>query len=156
MGASLSLVRLRAFTAVIVTTLVLSTANPGATPPTPVATQSQSAATQSQSAPLARELAMLMANRHLEAFAVKSPDNPKGFIARLSIPNIELLVIAAEPTVPDYVAIQLGKSEYRDVYALLHQASVDESKVYVTDIKADGLQLNPGEGADTVSEHGKR
>ena len=35
---------------------------------------------------------------------------------------------------------KLGKKEYRDVYIDLNSASVPESKVFITDIGADGLK----------------
>jgi hypothetical protein len=107
---------------------------------------------ESQSEPFARELATLMAQRKLDAYATRDPDAPDTFIAALVFPRVQLLVVAGKPTVPAAADAQLNQRQYADVYAMLHQAVVPESKLFVQDLKADGLHAKVSDTADIVYE----
>jgi hypothetical protein len=113
---------------------------------TPVAGQ------ESHSAPLARELAALLMQRTLGSYAMENPDSPDEFIAALFFPNAQLLVVSARPTAPAVVDAQLANKQYDDVYAMLHQASIRETKVFFQDMNADGLQARPAGQVDVQYE----
>lgn len=106
----------------------------------------------SRSAPLARELATLLTQRSLDAYAVRNPDMPDEFIAALLFPNEQLLVVSARPLVPAAVAAQLADKRYADVYAALHQSSVADTKLFFQDMSADGLQARPTSQVDVQYE----
>lgn len=114
--------------------------------PAPVAGQ------ESHSAPLARELAALLTERTLDSYAVKSPDAPDEFVAALFFPNVQLLVVSARPSSPAVVDAQLANKQYGEVYAMLHQASIPETKIFFQDMNADGLQARPSGQVDVQYE----
>jgi hypothetical protein len=92
----------------------------------------------SKSEPGAREVATLMVQQKLEAFAATDPQAPNTFIAALLFPNVQLLVVAGEPNDRGVAQTQLEQKQYADVYATLQQAVNPETKVFFQDLKADG------------------
>ena len=52
----------------------------------------------SKSEPVARELAALMAQQKLHAFAAKDPQMPDAYVAAMLFPNVQLLVVGGRPT----------------------------------------------------------
>jgi hypothetical protein len=97
-------------------------------------------AQEGKSAPGARELAQLLAGKKLDAIATRDPAAADSFIAALSFPG-QLMVISARYAAPALLNERLARREYRDVYIELNAASVIESRVFVTDIGADGLRV---------------
>jgi hypothetical protein len=117
-----------------------------------VCLQPRLAAQESRSAPLARELAGLLAERKLDAYAVQSRDTADEFVAVLFFPNEQLLVVAARSTAPAALAAELASKDYLEAYALLQQAAVPETKFFFHDMKADGLHAKSATGADVAYE----
>ena len=95
-----------------------------------------------KSAAGARELAGLLAQKKLDAVAARDPAAPDAFVAALHFPG-QLLIISARYTAPPLLNEKLARREYRDVYIELNAASVAESRLFVTDIGADGLNVKP-------------
>jgi len=93
----------------------------------------------STSAPLAKELTALLDARQIDSIAAKDPSGPDQFIGALYFPNLQLLVVSARYSVPQLLNERLGKREYRDIYIDLNSASVRGSKVFIEDLKCDGL-----------------
>jgi hypothetical protein len=98
------------------------------------------AAQESKSAPLVKELTQLLDQHKLDAIAARLPDGADHFAAALYFPGLQLLVVSARYSVPQYVVEKLAKKDYREVYIDLNSASIPESKVFFEDLKADGLQ----------------
>jgi len=107
----------------------------------------------SQSAPLARELSALLASRNQNAVAAKDPDSPDRFVAAMVFPDVQLLVMSARYATPSVLQEQLAKRQYNDVYGALQQASIQDSRVFFQDLKADGLHVTPGAAIDVMYEH---
>ena len=98
-------------------------------------------AQESQSAPLATELSEVMAAGQLDAVAVKDASEEGRYIAALAFPG-QLLVVSARYEVPLYVDEKIANRQFRDVYIDLNTASIEGTKVFVTDVGANGLLLN--------------
>ena len=98
-------------------------------------------AQESQSAPLATELSEIMAAGQLDAVAVKDASDEGRYIAALAFPG-QLLVVSAQYEVPLYVDQKIENRQFRDVYIDLNTASIDGTKVLVTDVGANGLLAN--------------
>lgn len=97
-------------------------------------------AQESKSGPLAKELARLMDQGKLDSVAAREPGTPDRFVAALYFPGSELLVVSAKYTVPPLLNEKLIKKNYKDIYVELNSASIPESKVFIEDLLADGLQ----------------
>jgi hypothetical protein len=108
---------------------------------------------ESQSERLARELTAAMTNKGLSAYAVRDPNATDTLIAALLFPGVQLLVVSGRPTAPAAAAAQLNQKQYADVYAMLHQAVAPDTKLFVQDLKADGLHAKAADTADIVYEH---
>ncbi len=102
-----------------------------------------------KSGPGARELAQLLAAKKLDAIAARDPGAPDGFVAALHFPG-QLMVISAKYAAPALLNERLARREYRDVYIELNAASAVESRVFVTDIGADGLKVKPIKRDDPI------
>ena len=95
-------------------------------------------AQESVSAPLAAELAELMASGQLEAVASKDSVDDDRYVAALAFPG-QLLVVSARYEVPLYVDEKIENRQFREVYIDLNTASIDGTKVLITDVGANGL-----------------
>ena len=102
------------------------------------------AAAAGRSTEAAAELVMLMQARNLEAFAAEDPAAPGHFVAAMLVPDVQLLVVAARPTAPDYLTAQVAAGNYREAYLTLHGAAVAETKVFFQDMGCDGLSGDEG------------
>ena len=91
----------------------------------------------------ARELAQLLTQKKLDAIAARDPAAPDVFVAALYFPG-QLLVMSASYPAPPLLNERLVKREYRDVYIEINSASPVESRMFFTDIGADGLFQNKG------------
>jgi hypothetical protein len=114
-------------------------------------------AQESASAPLARELAKLLEQHKLNTVAAKEPAGEDAYVAAMYFSNSQLLVVAARYAVPMYVNEKLSRKDYMEVYIDLNSASVAGSKVFVSDLQANGLLAKPEEGQpfDTYESGGK-
>ena len=111
-----------------------------------VGTVGTSQAQESKSAPLAQQLAERMGQGQLQSVAAGDSAGEGRFVAALYFPG-QLLVVSAEYEAPIYVEQKLTAQQYRDVYIDLNSASIPESKIFITDSNADGLQAKQGQDA---------
>ncbi len=101
----------------------------------------------SESAPLAVELARLMDEADLGAIAAKDPSGEERFVAALYFGGRQLLAVAADYAAPELLQNKIIAGDYRDVYVDLNSASSPETKFFVDDFGANGLQRSPAADA---------
>lgn len=108
------------------------------------------------SSALAQELTKLLEKGQLDAIAAVMPDGADTFVAAMFIPG-QLMVISAEYTAPALLREKIDKKQYRDVYVDLNSASKPNTRMFVEDLNADGLALEPegNLGFDTYDKGGK-
>ena len=102
---------------------------------------------------MARELASLLTERQLDAFAVQDPAAPNRFLAALLIPGAQMLVVSAEYPNPGELQAQLAQKNYRDVYTALHQPAAASSRFFLIDGGCNGVSAG-GDGTDVLYEKG--
>lgn len=102
---------------------------------------SLSSAQQSKSATLAAELSKLLDARKLDSIAARGPADGE-YIGALYFPGSQLLVVGARYEGRDRMNLMLGARQYRDIYIDLNSASIPDSKVFVSDLGADGLRFD--------------
>ena len=141
MGAAMT-TSLRCLRAVLLSALVL--------------TPSLAVAQQSKSEKLALELTKLLDSRKLDSIAAQGV-GPDEYVGALYFPGSQLLVVGAKYTSPDRMNLLLGARQYRDAYIDLNSASVPQSKVFVSDLGANGLRFDrqSNQPWDTVDMPGK-
>jgi hypothetical protein len=110
-----------------------------------------------KSAALAAELARLMDQAKVDSIAAKHPTLPDSYIGALYFAGSQLLVVEAKYSVPQLLDKKLESKEYRDVYIDLNSASVPDTKIFISDLGADGLKPKREENQpfDTVELRGK-
>ena len=96
-------------------------------------------AQESRSAPLAQQLVELMEQAQLQSIAAKDPADADRFVAALFFPG-QLLVMSARYEVPVYLEEKLADKQYQEIYIDLNSASIPESRAFITDSSANGLQ----------------
>ena len=106
----------------------------------------RSVAQESKSEPLAKQLAQAMEKAQLTTFAARDDTGDGQYVAAMYFPGSQLLVVGARYSVPILIEQKLADKKYMDVYIDLNSASVPESKVFVSDLLADGLHARPEEG----------
>lgn len=94
--------------------------------------------TEPRSAQLAKQLVSAMAARQLDAIAAVDPDEPGRFIAALAFPEVQLLAVSSRHKAADYLALQISKKQFREVYVLL-QESTAATRLMVQDMGCDGF-----------------
>lgn len=104
------------------------------------------AAQESKSAALAKQLAQALEQASLTTLAAKDSSGEGQYVAAMYFKGSQLLVVAAEYSVPVLLDQKLSEKKYMDVYIDLNSASVPKSKVFVSDLLADGLHPRPDEG----------
>ena len=111
----------------------------------------------SKSPALAKELAALLDSAKTTTVAAKDPAKEDEYVAAMYFPGSQLLVVSARYAVPIYVNEKLAKKEFMEVYIDLNSASVPQSKIFVSDLQANGLLARPEEGQafDTYEVGGK-
>ena len=70
-------------------------------------------------------------------------------MAALHFPG-QLMVISAKYSAPALLNEHLARREYRDIYIELNAASAVDTRVFVTDIGADGLKVKPVKRTDPI------
>lgn len=101
-------------------------------------------AQESKSAPLAKQLTALLDKSKLDAVATKEAGEKDHYVAALYMGS-QLLVIEARYTVPVLLDEKVAKKDYREIYMDLNSASIPESKVFIVDLGANGLQARRDE-----------
>ena len=97
------------------------------------------AAQESKTVSLANELTKLLDEKKLDSIAAKLGAADQ-FVGALYFPGSQLLVVSARYAVPPRMEQQLTAKAYRDVYIDLNSASIPESKIFISDLGANGLQ----------------
>lgn len=112
-------------------------------------------AQESKSAAFASEFVKLLDDRKLDSIAAKVAEDQ--YVGALYFPGSQLLVVKARYLVPQLMDRQLAEKNYRDVYIDLNSASIPESKILISDLGANGLQVRRQENQpyDTVVIGGK-
>ena len=117
---------------------------------------SMAAAQDSKSAALAAELVRLLDSMKLDSLAAKvaAPDQ---YVATLYFPGSQLLVVGAKYYVPERMDVSINEKKYRDVYIDLNSAAVPNTKIFISDLGANGLQARKrgNQPNDTVDMNGK-
>jgi hypothetical protein len=98
---------------------------------------------QEKSSDLVKQLTQLLDQKKLDSVAAPDAQNPGSFLAALYFPGTQLLVISAKYAAPPLLTELLARKDYKQVYAELASASVQGSKVLISDIYADGLMVKP-------------
>lgn len=105
----------------------------------------------SKSAALAAQLAQLLDSKKLDTIAAKSADQ---YVGAIYISGAELLVVSAKASVPAHEDVLLASKSYRDVYQDLFSSGDVKTRVFVTDLGANGLRFK-NDTPDTVEVAGK-
>jgi hypothetical protein len=108
----------------------------------------------STSAPLATELAKLLDARKLDAAAGRL--GPDEFVGAMYFPGSQLVVLGAKTSVRDRMTYLLLQKSYKDLYVELNGTVDRQSRVFVTDLGANGLKFRnaKGEAPDSVEVGG--
>jgi hypothetical protein len=112
----------------------------------------RSSAAQPASAALAAGLGAAMAERQLEAIAVRDPAAPDRYIAAMHFPNVQLLVVGGQYPSPAYLDALIAERKYKDVYIALQHSVVPGTKVFFHDMGADGLPADDDGAVDVLYE----
>jgi hypothetical protein len=100
-------------------------------------------AQESKSAEVVKQLTQLLEQKKIEAVAAPDAQNPGSFLAALYFPGTQLILVSAKYASPPLLTELLARKDYKAVYAELVSASVPASKVFISDIYADGLLIKP-------------
>jgi hypothetical protein len=112
-------------------------------------------AQESKSATAASELVKMLDSKKLDSYAVKGT-SPNEYVAALYFPGTQLLVVSAKFDSPFRADSLLEMKDYRDLYIELNSASQPQTKVFVADLSANGLQpKKQGNLFDTADVAGK-
>ena len=114
------------------------------------------AAQDSKSATSVVEFVKLLDQMKLDSFAVKGAA-PDEYVGALYFPGSQLLVVSAKIQGTYRGAQLIAEKNYRDIYIDLNSASVPATKVFVSDLGADGLRYKKSDNQafDTVDVGGK-
>lgn len=115
----------------------------------------QAGARQSWQSPAAAEaLLQHLETTNTDAIAVRDPERPERFIAALRLPGQLLVVSATHPTV-DLLQARLDRGEHRNLYMDLQGTPSQDTKFFVHDLDADGLNLEGrGQASDMIYDGG--
>ena len=120
-----------------------------------VVTPAMASAQDSKSANPVGELVKMLDTMKLDSYAVKGLA-PNEYVGALYFPGSQLLVVSAKFETPWRADSLLAQKSYRDVYIELNSASLPQSKVFVSDLGANGLRFKKdGNTYDTVDVGGK-
>jgi hypothetical protein len=104
---------------------------------------------------LATDLVKVMADRNLEGYAIEDPARPGYFIAVRAYPGVQLLLVEARSTAPDYIRAQIAQKEYVEAYSILNSTAVADTKLFFHDMGCDGLTRD-GDQTDIMYEQAVR
>ena len=109
----------------------------------------------SKSATSVIELVKMLDSIKLDSYAVKGAA-PNEYVGALYFPGTQLLVVSAKFDTPWRADSLLSMKNYRDLYIELNSASLPNTKVFVSDLSANGLHSKrDGNLYDTVDVGGK-
>jgi hypothetical protein len=109
----------------------------------------------SKSAPLASELVKLLDSMKLDAVAGSRGVNE--YVAAMYFPGSQLVVVNATTSVPDRMKYLILQKSYKDLYVELNGAVDQASKIFISDLGANGLQFKREKNPpfDTIDTAGK-
>ena len=110
----------------------------------------------SKSAALVSELVKLLDQQKLDAVAANRGPADE-YVGALYIPGSQLLVVNAKSSVPDRMKYLLIQKSYKDLYVELNGAVDQQSKMFISDLGANGLQFKKekNQPSDSVDATGK-
>jgi hypothetical protein len=110
----------------------------------------------SKSAPLASELVKLLDTMKLDSVAGMRGTNDE-FVAAMYFPGTQLVVVNAKSSVPDRMKYLILQKSFKDLYVELNGAVDQSSKIFISDLGANGLQFRreKNQPFDTVDATGK-
>lgn len=97
----------------------------------------------------AKELTSVMTAARLTVVALPDPEAVDRFIA-VMVDEVQLLLVTARVSSPDYVRRQIDQKLYTEVYADLQQTDMPATRVFYQDLGADGLAHRGSESLDIV------
>ncbi len=103
---------------------------------------------------VAKDLVAALDHAKLDSIAARDPNNPGVYVAALYYPGAELLLVQAKYSSPAAMDGMLSSKSYRDAYIDLSSASDPATKIFVEDLKADGLESDPGDNQPFDSYEG--
>jgi hypothetical protein len=110
----------------------------------------------SKSAAIAKELVQAMDAKKLDSIAAKIPNTDGTYAAALYFPNVQLLVISGNYSVPQLMEPRLAGKQYRDTYMELSGTVAPDSKIFVQDMGEPGLSAKRQDNMfDTWNRAGK-
>lgn len=100
------------------------------------------------------ELVKLLDERKLDAIAAAQGD---AFVGALYLPGSQLLVVRGKLTPPERAQYLILNKNYRDLYIDLNSASDNATRVFISDLGANGLRFrrDGGQPFDTADLGGK-
>jgi hypothetical protein len=104
------------------------------------------AASRPASADSAQQFVQELGRRQLTVIAARDPEQPDVYVAATLLPGVQLLAVSARTTAPAYLDQLLADKQFEQVYAVLNSAAVPEGKLFVQDMKADGLHPERQDG----------
>lgn len=120
-----------------------------------IATPALASAQDSKSASTVTELVKLLDSKKMDSFGVKGA-TANEYVGALYFPGSQLLVVRAKFDTPWRADSLLDMKNYRDLYIELNSASLPQSKLFVSDLSANGLQYKKnGNVFDTADIGGK-
>ncbi len=110
----------------------------------------------SKSAPFATELVRMLDAQKIDSVAARRGSGDE-FVGALYLPGSQLLVVSTKYSAPDRITYHLLRKAYRDAYGELNNASEKQSKIFISDLGANGLvfRRRGKEPFDTVDMSGK-
>jgi len=109
----------------------------------------------SKSAASVVELVKMLDTMKLDSYAVKGT-SPNEYVGALYFAGTQLLVVSAKFDTPYRADSLIEMKNYRDLYIELNSASMPNTKVFVSDLSANGLKAKKdGNLYDTVDIGGK-
>jgi hypothetical protein len=114
------------------------------------------AAQSPKSLAVAKDLTTALDGKKLDAIAAKLPGEDR-YAAALYFPGLQLLVIVGKYPVPVLIDPRIAQKQYRDVYMELSGTVPKDSKIFVLDMGAPGLNQKRTDGFfDTWSQGDKQ
>ena len=116
------------------------------------------AAQEAQSQAAAKTLVQLLQSHGLDTIGARDPAAPDRFVAALSIPGDQLLVVAGTHPTPDLLNLRIQQKAFRDLDLDLQATPTPKGKLFVMDSGGNGLRASrePGEPFDIVYEDGTK
>jgi hypothetical protein len=93
-----------------------------------------------------KDLAAALDAKKLDAIAAKIPGESDRYVAALYFPGLQLLVISGKYPAPTLMDPRVAQKQYRDVYLELSGTVPKESKIFVLDMGAPGLNAKKADG----------